>query len=114
MDVIDKINALLKEKGMTGAELSRAIGVSTAVYSQWNTRRTKPSNKSIAKVASALGVAVAELIDGQQKEKPAPITESELSESEKVMLNLFRQVSDESRGLIVQILETMPKKSESP
>lgn len=70
MDTIDKINALLKERGMNGAELSRAIGVSSAVYSQWNTRKTAPSNRSIAKVAAVLGVHVSDLTGEAQKEKP--------------------------------------------
>ena len=70
MDTIDKINAFLKERGMNGAELSRAIGVSSAVYSQWNTRKTAPSNKSIAKVAAVLGVHVSDLTGEAQKEKP--------------------------------------------
>lgn len=73
MDTIDKINALLKERGMNGAELSRAIGVSSAVYSQWNTRKTAPSNKSIAKVAAVLGVPVSELTGEGQKESPPSV-----------------------------------------
>lgn len=70
MDVIDNINALLKEKGINGAELSRMIGVSSAVYSQWNRKVTKPSNKNIAKVANALGVPVSYLTGEGQKESP--------------------------------------------
>lgn len=70
MYTIDRINFFLKEKGMTGAELSRLIGVSTAVYSQWNKRKTKPSNKSIVKVAEALGVSVSEITGEDQKENP--------------------------------------------
>lgn len=70
MDTIDKINILLKERGMTGAELSREIGVSSAVYSQWNKRRTRPSNKSILKIADYFCVPVSELVGEVQKEKP--------------------------------------------
>lgn len=70
LDTIDRINIILKERGMTGADLSRKIGVSTAVYSQWNRKRTNPSNKNIAKVAEVLGVSVSELIGEGQKEKP--------------------------------------------
>jgi len=70
LEVIDKINAILKQRGMTGAELSRAIGLSTAVYSQWNRRKTKPSNKNIVKVAEVLGVPVSELTSKEQNEKP--------------------------------------------
>lgn len=70
MDAIDKINAILKERGITGADLSRKIGVSTAVYSQWNKKKTKPSNKNLLKVADALEVPVSELVALDQKEGP--------------------------------------------
>lgn len=76
MDAIDRINAILKERGMSGADLSRKIGVSTAVYSQWNRKKTKPSNKNIARVAEALGVSVSDLTGEGQKEKPAPVSGS--------------------------------------
>lgn len=58
MDAIDKINAILAEKGMTGAELLRMIGASTGTYSQWNTRLTKPSKRSLKKIADALEIDV--------------------------------------------------------
>lgn len=69
MDAIDKINLVLMQKGMSGAELSRLIGVSNSVYSQWNTKTTKPSNKNLAKIAEALGVDVANLLPDKE-EKP--------------------------------------------
>lgn len=70
MDTIDRINAVLKERGLTGADLSRKIGLSTAVYSQWNTRKTKPSNKNLVRVAEALEVPVSALT-GERKEEPS-------------------------------------------
>lgn len=62
MEVIDKINRLIAENGITGAELCRAIGVSRAVYSQWNTKTTKPSNKTMKKIADYFGVSVLDLL----------------------------------------------------
>lgn len=41
MEVIDKINELLVINGLTGADLSRAIGLSSGAYSQWNKRTTR-------------------------------------------------------------------------
>lgn len=35
MDTFDRISALLKEHGMTQADLSRATGISTGLISQW-------------------------------------------------------------------------------
>ena len=81
MDAIDKINHILVRKGLTGADLERMIGVSNSVYSQWNTKSTKPSKKSLVKVADALGVDVSDIepdtIGSEQKEKPTLQMESE-------------------------------------
>lgn len=80
MDVIDRINLRLAEIGKTGADMSRALNLSNSIYSQWNTRKTKPSKKTIAKVASYLDVSVEYLLTGEgQEEKPPTNTGEELS-----------------------------------
>lgn len=45
MKSIDKINMILLQKGISGAELSVNAGLSNSAYSQWNTEKTKPSKK---------------------------------------------------------------------
>lgn len=99
MDVIDKINALLKEKGINGAELSRMIGVSSAVYSQWNRKVTKPSNKNIAKVASALSVPVSCLTSEAQKENSPQSREPPK----------YNQLTPENRAMIDDLIEKLLK-----
>lgn len=64
MEVIDKINELLAINGMTGADLSRAIGLSSGAYSQWNKRTTRPSNKTLKKIADYFGVTVSDILAG--------------------------------------------------
>lgn len=109
MDTIDKINALLKERGMNGAELSRAIGVSSAVYSQWNTRKTTPSNKNIAKVAAVLGVSVSELtMDGQKEKLPTQGGEP-IGSNKQALLELVEQMSDDEMGDLLDVIKATLK-----
>ena len=63
MTSIEKINILLAQHGMSGADLERAIGVSNSVYSQWNTGATKPSRKNLKKIADYFQIDVTELLD---------------------------------------------------
>lgn len=107
MDAIDKINVLLAQKGMSGADLERQIGVSNSVYSQWNTKLTKPSKKSLLKVAEALGVDVSELIpDENKKEKPAATEGNGLSEEERKFIEWYRsQASEKDKALVRMIVE---------
>lgn len=79
MDTIDKINYYLTKSKKTGADLCEFLGVSSGVYSQWNTRRTKPRKSKLPAIAEYLGVSVADLLpdedlvpqEGIKKERPA-------------------------------------------
>lgn len=82
MDSIAKINRFLAERGMSGAQLEKAIGVSHSVYSQWNTRRTKPSSKSLKKISEVLGVSVFDLQEDQE-EVTAAFHDAELTQEEE-------------------------------
>ena len=62
MDTIDKINYYLTKSKKTGADLCEFLGASSGVYSQWNTRRTKPRNSKLPAIAEYLGVSVADLL----------------------------------------------------
>ena len=74
MDTMDKINQKLSEQGLSGAELTRLIGLkSTGVWSQWNNRRTKPSKKSMLAIAKALHCSVEEL----SPDKKIPATDGD-------------------------------------
>lgn len=84
MDSIDKINAFLAIRGWSGADLERAIGASHSVYSQWNTRQTKPSNRSLAKVAAALGVGVSEILPDVKPSKNEQKKESDLPKDDEL------------------------------
>lgn len=67
MDTIDKINYYLTKSKKTGADLCEFLGVSSGVYSQWNTRRTKPRKSKLPAIAEYLGVSVADLLpDGRR------------------------------------------------
>lgn len=94
MDSIDKINLHLTRLGMSGADLEREIGVSNSVYSQWNTKSTKPSKKNLIKVAKLFGVDVAELMpDVGQKENPAAVS-SEVLDDDTIELRSIWDTGD--------------------
>ena len=108
MESIDKINIILAQKGMSGADLERKIGVSNSVYSQWNTKTTKPSNKSLLKVAKALEVDVSEITsDKAKKEKPASLNENGQTDSN--IQKLLDSVSDFSESEMAILFEQIKK-----
>ena len=118
MDVIDRINLQLSIAGKTGAELSRDLGLSNSAYSHWNTRKAKPSKKTIKLIADYLGVTVEFLltgIDSEQNKKPTPIGDDEPSERPSVdgvplndkeleWLRRFQQASPEVKNAALTLL----------
>ena len=62
MSTIDKINYYLSKCGKNGAGLCEYLGVSSGVYSQWNTGRTSPRKSKLPMIAEYLGVSVSDLL----------------------------------------------------
>lgn len=101
MDTIDKINYYLTKNKRTGADLCEFLGVSSGVYSQWNTRRTKPRKSKLPAIAEYLGVSVADLLPDeelvpQEGIKKDPIPKDEAEDSETAELREIWSSADEN------------------
>lgn len=119
MDAIDKINFYLSKKGKNGADLSRALGLSNSIYSQWNTRKTKPSNVRLPAIAEYLGVSVEDIMPDDvaapaasegAKKAPTEISERELDKS--LIKRLVQLTPDELRqvdAFVQGLLASRPK-----
>lgn len=90
MDTFDRIEMLLKEKGMTQADLSRASGISTGLISQWKKRMQSPSAEKLKLVADVFGVTVDYLINGDPEKNELPATDRELDD----LLNIKKMNPD--------------------
>lgn len=117
MDTIDKINYYLTKSKKTGADLCEFLGVSSGVYSQWNTRRTKPRKSKLPAIAEYLGVSVADLLPDEElvpqegiKKDPIP-KDGAVSEPKQKLRDLIDGLSDEQceklAGLIAEALKLM-------
>lgn len=64
IDVGDRIAHWRKAKGWSQAQLAKAVGVSAAAVYQWEgsekIEKTTPSSAHVEKVASALGITMAQ------------------------------------------------------
>ena len=99
MDTIDKINYYLTKNKKTGADLCEFLGVSSGVYSQWNTRRTKPRKSKLPSIAEYLGVSVADLLPDDDpsagiKKDPIPKDEA-VSPAAQEILDFLDSASGE-------------------
>lgn len=112
MDAIDKINFYLSKNGKSGADLSRALGLSNSIYSQWNTRKTKPSNVRLFAIAEYLGVSVEDIMPDdvaisapQKGAKKAPDPEIEgVSQAKRALLDALDDLTDEQCEKLLPII----------
>lgn len=111
MDVIDRINLCLSQIGKNGAEMSRELGLSNSIYSQWNTKKTKPSKKNLSRIADYLGVTVEYLLSGDEsaKEKADPTKGTGLSLAKKKLIAAIDELSDEQCEKLFGIIEEAKK-----
>lgn len=112
MDAIDKINFYLSKNGKNGADLSRALGLSNSIYSQWNTRKTKPSNARLPAIAEYLGVSVEDIMPDDvaanaasegAKEAPDPEIEGG-SQAKKALMDALNDLTDEQCEKLLPIV----------
>lgn len=115
MDTIDKINYYLTKSKKTGADLCEFLGVSSGVYSQWNTRRTKPRKSKLPAIAEYLGVSVADLLPDEDlvpqegiKKDPIPKDEA-VSSAKQKLLDALDGLSDSQIKKLIGIIEEAKK-----
>lgn len=108
MDTIDKINYYLTKNKRTGADLCEFLGVSSGVYSQWNTRRTKPRKSKLPAIAEYLGVSVADLLPDEDpstgiKKYPIPKDEA-VSPAAQEILDFLDSASGEELADVIKYI----------
>lgn len=108
MDTIDKINYYLTKNKKTGADLCEFLGVSSGVYSQWNTRRTKPRKSKLPSIAEYLGVSVADLLPDDDpsagiKKDPIPKDEA-VSPAAQEILDFLDSASGEELADVIKYI----------
>ena len=92
---------------MKQADLARATGLSKGGISNYVTGRYEPKSDIISKLAKALNCSEMWLWGydvPMKRDTPSPSKETELSEGEKALLELFRQVPEDHQQLVLQMI----------
>ena len=56
---------LLVQKGLKPADVTRATGIHSAVFSEWKKGKSRPNTEKLIKIANFLGVSVEYLVSGK-------------------------------------------------
>lgn len=91
---------------MKQADLARATGLSKGGISNYVIGRYEPKSDIISKLAKALNCSEMWLMgyDVPRERKQNTPDKSRLTEGEEMLLNLFRQVPEDSQQLVLQMI----------
>lgn len=110
-DLARKISRLRSERGMTLEQVANQVGVGKSTVRKWETGMIANMGRDkIALLAKALGTTPAYLMgwkeESEQKFSPE---EPKLTEGEKMLLELFRQIPDDAQKMYLEVLRASLK-----
>ena len=103
-----QIFELILRNGMTQKEFSEETGISQSTISDWKRKGTNPSADKILKICEVLKVTPYELLGENETERNAGNPEmSAGNETEKIILEGFRNLSDRKKERILGYLAAL-------
>lgn len=102
-----RIKALRQEKGLTLEQVADVVGVGKSTVRKWETGMIANMKRDkIADLAKALGTTPAYLMGWGEEENldnNSP-SEPQLTEGEKMLLDLFNRVPEDQQQLVLQMI----------
>lgn len=105
----ERLQEAMRDARMKQADLARATGLGKGGISNYVTGRYEPKSDVISKLAKALNCSEMWLwgydVPKERKEdKKTSPSDQNLTEGEKIMLDLFRRVPEEKQELVLQMI----------
>jgi len=66
-EILERIEVELGKRGIAKYEFYKGSKVSSALYSNWNTKKAKPTRQMLSRIADYLGVSLEFLIYGKEE-----------------------------------------------
>lgn len=109
----DRIRIAREKKGWNQSELATAIGVTPQTVQQWEALKTSPRRTKVDAIANALAVTSDWLLTGRD---PLVLQTAEneevLSRKERILLELFRDATDDQQTDLIRSLEAQKQQND--
>ena len=100
IDVVERINELMRIKGWTAYELSNQTGISTNAIYDWNKTGATPTMQNIIKVCEAMDITLGFFFCGG---------DYKYTDDEKRLLNKWVALSEEQRKVVTDLIYSFNK-----
>ena len=106
-----RIKELRQQRGLTLEQVATIVGVGKSTVRKWETGMIANMKRDkIASLAMALGTTPAYLMGWEENEEEKEIPgEMVLTEDEKMLLNLFRQVPEQNQAMVLEMIRAAVK-----
>lgn len=101
----NRIKTLRLSKGLTLEQVGDAVGVGKSTVRKWETGMIANMKRDkIATLANVLGTTPAYLMGWKEDEQKSSPDELQLTEGEKILLDLFRKVPESDQQMILNMI----------
>ena len=91
----------LQKTGRSQREMADIIGVSSSTFNDWTKGRKYPRIDKIEFLANFFDIQKSDLIEDKTENSPDELA---LTEGERTLLNLFRQIPEDRQQLVLQMI----------
>jgi transcriptional regulator with XRE-family HTH domain len=93
----------LERSGRDQKEVAEVLGVAPSTFNEWMKAKKYPRIDKIEMLANYFGILKSDLIEKVSEDGYSP-SEPQLTEGEKVLLDLFNQVPKDQQQLVLQMI----------
>lgn len=103
----ERIQALCKDKGVSGSRMCLDLGLSKSTLSDMKNGRTKGISMPTAqKIAGYFGITVDELYGNEEKEKPTAQDDG-LTDGQRKLMEFAKSVPDDKAEMILRVMKSI-------
>lgn len=99
----------LNRRGKSQKEVAEIVGVSSSTFNDWIKAKKYPRIDKIEILASYFGILKSDLIEEKNTNTPDKL---KLTEGEEMLLGLFRQIPEENRAMVLEMIRGAAKSLE--
>lgn len=99
----------ISRSGRDQKEIAEAVGVAPSTFNEWVKGKKYPRINRIELLANYFGILKSDLIEDKKEKSPDQV---QLAEGEKLMLELFNQLSEDKQRLVIEMARAVVKTKE--
>lgn len=102
MNVVERLNELMKKQGLTDYQLAKLSGLSTSTIANMRKRNTTPTVPTLESICEALNISLSQFFADDASVQAYPITLKQ-----KRFLDYYVQLSEKQQDLLFEIVLNM-------